>query len=77
MITRTVNVSELYTYLAGNKPNRTGFISYEVVLADGRKIAGLYRGFGATFAVLRAPKAWEKGFRSLGPIESENIRVLD
>ena len=76
MVTRKVNISDLYDYLAAGK-TRTGFISYEVCLSDGRKIAGLYRGFGATFAVLRAPKAWEKGFRSLGPIESENIRVLD
>jgi hypothetical protein len=58
----------LYTTLAGNTSS-SGFIAYPIILRDGTKVAGLYRGFGCkgTF-VLRAPKAREKGFRNLGPV---------
>jgi hypothetical protein len=77
MVAVKVNLTELYTYLQNGK---TGFVPWEVTLADGRKIKGLYRGFGAIVAVMVRPFAGQKGFRTLGPIEPDrngNLWVVD
>jgi len=64
-MTIVTTIPELYTLLADSK-TKTGFIAHPLTLANGRKFAGLYRGFGATVLVERAPGRYEKGFRSLG-----------
>ena len=71
-----VNVADLYTTLAGNK-TKTGFIAHPVTLESGQKVVGLYRGFGRTVMVRRAPGAWEKGFRTLEPIQSDVVWIKD
>ena len=65
----TTTISELYNALANGSKTKTGFISHPVTLSDGRTFAGIYRGFGATVLVHRAPARHEKGFRSLGPFK--------
>jgi len=73
------NISELYTLVTASA-TKTGFVELPIVLADGTKIAGLYRGFGATVLVTRAPKNGEKGFRALGPIAGDpngNVYIQD
>jgi hypothetical protein len=74
-----VNIARTYALLAEHSQRKSGFIAWPITLADGTRIAGLYRGFGATVAVTREPKG-EKGFRALGPIFGDsfgNIRIQD
>jgi hypothetical protein len=56
---RPVNVADLYSYLATGSRN-TGFVAWPVTLADGRAVAGLYRGFGACVVVQRAPRSGQR-----------------
>ena len=80
MVKTKVNIANLYALLAGHVPTKTGFIAHPISLADGTKIAGLYKGFGSIVMVLRAPKPRKKGFRTLGPIQGDhngNIYIED